>query len=184
MDHWSTYHLQFDWAKKIKQRPEITVEAMSMRSAERNVALDILQKIVYSSSAEEYKANRKQLNDTGFTKVLDYFEANWHPIRHEWVACLANSFNFNTQTNNRLESINQKTIGWNLLIKKSRVCSTFSDLEIFFKEFQTVVACLQIKRDNKALECVSKISVFSIGAPAEAQYSRLLIPYVAKFVRE
>ena len=154
---------------------EITVEAMSIRSAERSVALDILQKIAYSSSAEAYETNRKLLNDTGFTKVLEYFEANWHPIRHEWVACFANNFNFNTRTNNRLESTNQK-------IKS--VCSAFSDLETFFKEFRTVVACLRIERDNKALECVSKISVFSIGASAEAQYSRLLTPYAAKFVRE
>ena len=57
-------------------------------------------------------------------------------------------------------------------------------METFFKEFQTVVACLRIERDNKALECVSKISVFSIGESAEAQYSRLLTPYAAKFVRE
>ena len=57
-------------------------------------------------------------------------------------------------------------------------------METFCKEFQTVVACLQIKRDNKALECVSKISVFSIGASAEAQYSQLLTPYAANFVRE
>ena len=144
---------------------EITVEAMSIRSAERSVALDILQKIAYSSSAETYEANRKLLNDTGFTKVLEYFEANWHPIRHEWVTCFANNLNFNTRTNNRLESINQ-------------------NLEAFFKDFRTLVACLRIERDNKALECVSKISVFSIGTSAEAQYSRLLTPYAAKLVRE
>ena len=154
---------------------EITVEAMSIRSAEHSVALDILQKIAYSSSVETYEANRKLLNDTGFTKVLEYFEANWHPIRHEWVTCFATNFNFNTRTNNRLESINQK-------IKS--VCSAFSNLEAFFKDFRTVVACLRIERDNKALECVSKISVFSIGTSAEAQYSRLLTPYAAKFVRE
>lgn len=75
---------------------EITVEAMSIRSAECSVALDILQKIAYSSSAEAYKANRKLLNETGFTKVSEYFETNWHPIRQEWVACFANDFNFNT----------------------------------------------------------------------------------------
>ena len=101
---------------------EITVEAMLIRSAERSVALDILQKITYSSSAQAYEANRKLLNDTGFTKVSEYFEANWYPIRHEWVACFTNSFNFNTQTNNRLDSINQK-------IKS--VCSAFSDLDTF-----------------------------------------------------
>ena len=102
---------------------EITVEAMSIRSAERSVALDILQKIAYSSSVETYEANRKLLNETGFTKVL---EANWHPIRLEWVTCFATNFNFNTRTNNRLESINQN-------IKS--VCSAFSNLEAFFKDF-------------------------------------------------
>ena len=63
---------------------EVTVEVMSIRSAEHSVALDVLQKIAYSSSAEAYEANRKLLNDTGFTKVSEYFEANWHPIRNEW----------------------------------------------------------------------------------------------------
>ena len=154
---------------------EVTVEAMSIRSAERSVALDILQKITYSSSAQAYEANRKLLNDTDFTKVSEYFEANWHPIRHEWVACFTNNFNFNTRTNNRLESINQK-------IKS--VCSAFSDLDTFCKEFQTVVDCLRIEQDNKALECISKVSVFSIGASPEAQYSRLLTPYAAKIVHE
>ena len=57
-------------------------------------------------------------------------------------------------------------------------------MEAFFKDFRTLVACLRIERDNKALECVSKISVFSIGTSAEAQYSRLLTPYAAKLVRE
>ena len=95
-------------------------------SIERSVALDVLQKIAYSSSAEAYEANRKLLNDIGFTKVLDYFEANWHPIRHEWVACFANNFNFNTRTNNKLESINQK-------IKS--VCSAFQ----IWKHFQMLM---------------------------------------------
>jgi len=67
---------------------EITVEAMSIRSVERSVALDILQKIAYSSSAEAYEANRRLLNDTGFTKVLEYYEGNWHPIRYEWGSLL------------------------------------------------------------------------------------------------
>lgn len=153
---------------------EITVEAMSIRSAERSVALDILQKIAYSSTAEKYESNRRLLNDTGFTKVSEYFEANWHPIRCEWVTCFINTFNFNNRTNNRLESINQK-------IKS--VCSAFSDLETFFQDFRTVVSSLRIERDSKALVCTSKVSVFGIGTTVEAQYTRLLTPYAAKFVR-
>ena len=68
---------------------------------------------MYSSSAKAYEANRKLLGDTDFTKVSDYFEANWHPIRHEWVACFANNFNFTPEP----------IIGWNLKIKS--VCSSF-----------------------------------------------------------
>ena len=87
---------------------EITTEAMSIRSAERILVLDLLQKLAYSKFEEVYESNKQQLNDTGFTQVTEYFESNWHPIRHEWVACFITSFNFNTRTSNRLESINQK----------------------------------------------------------------------------
>ena len=99
--------------------------------------LDLLQKLAYtySKSEEVYESNRKQLNDTGFTRVAEYFESNWHPIWHEWVACFITSFNFNTRTNNRFESINQKI---------NRVCSAFSDLQTFFRDFQAILSCLRI----------------------------------------
>ena len=76
----------------------------------------------------------------------------------------------------------EPTIGWNLLIKKSR--AYVLPFQAFFKDFRTLVACLRIEQDSKALECFSKISVFSIGTSADAQYSRLLTPYAAKLVRE
>ena len=154
---------------------EITTEAMTIRSAERSLVLDLLQKLAYSKSEEMYEVNRKQLNDTGFTRVTEYFESNWHPIRHEWVTCFIKSFNFNTRTNNRLESINQK-------IKS--VCSAFSDLQTFFRDFRAVLSCLRIERDHKVLNCTSKVSVFGVGSSVEAQYTRMLTPYAAKFVRE
>ena len=154
---------------------EITTEAMSIRSAERILVLDLLQKLAYSKSEEVYESNKQQLNDTGFTRVTEYFESNWHPIRHEWVACFITSFNFNTRTNNRLESINQK-------IKS--VCSAFSDLQTFFRDFQAILSCLRIERDHKVLNCTSKVSIFGVGSSVEAQYTRMLTPYASKFVRE
>ena len=154
---------------------EITTEAISIRSAERSFALHLLQKLAYSKSEEVYESNRKQLNDTGFTRITEYFESNWHPIQHEWVACFITSFNFNTRTNNRLESLNQK-------IKS--VCSAFSDLQTFFRDFQAILSCLRIERDHKVLNCTSKVSVFGVGSSVEAQYTRMLTPYTSKFVRE
>ena len=43
---------------------------------------------------------------------------------------------------------------------------------------------LQIEQNNKAFECIFKISVCSIGTSTEAQYSWLLAPDAAKFVCE
>ena len=54
----------------------------------------------------------------------------------------------------------------------------------FFKDFQTVVASLQIERDHIAISCASKISVEAVGSLVEGQYSRLLTPYAAKLVRK
>ena len=48
---------------------EITTEAMSIRSAGKSLALNLLQKLAYSKSEKVYESNRKQLNDTGFTRV-------------------------------------------------------------------------------------------------------------------
>ena len=56
---------------------EITTEAMSIRSTERSLTLDLLQKLAYSKSEEVYESNKKQLDDTaGFTQVIQYFESN------------------------------------------------------------------------------------------------------------
>ena len=115
---------------------EITTEAMSIRSAERRLALDLLQKLASSKSEEVYESNRKQLNDTGFTRVTEYFELNWHPIQYECVACFITSFNLNTHTNNQLESINQK-------IKS--VCLAFSDLQTFFEIFRPSYHAFELK---------------------------------------
>ena len=87
---------------------EVTIDAMSIRSAERSLALDLSQKLAYSRTEEIYKVTRKQLHDVGLVRITDYFESRWHLIRHQWTLCLINSFTFGIRTNNRLECINQK----------------------------------------------------------------------------
>ena len=153
-------------------RREVTTEAMAIRSAERTLVLDILQKLAYSPSEEIYELTRKQLHDTNLVRVSEYFETNWHPIRHQWVLCFVNTFTFSIRTNNRLECINQK-------IKS--VCSAFSDLNQFFCEFQTVISC---QRDHVAMTCASKISVKAFGSSVEARYRQILTPFAAKYVTE
>ena len=54
----------------------------------------------------------------------------------------------------------------------------------FENTFKRILNSLQIEQNNKAFECIFKISVCSIGTSTEAQYSWLLAPDAAKFVCE
>ena len=153
---------------------EVTTSAMAIRASERQLVVDIFQRMAYSHTAEDYSELRRQLHETGLDSVVTYFEANWHPLRAEWANCFLASGTFGNRTNNRLESINQK-------IKS--VCSAYGNLNDFFRELRTVLTCLRVERDNVALNCVSKVSLFTLGDSVAAQYSRLLLPYPAGLVR-
>ena len=133
---------------------------LPQKRCQLEVLREVLLWIYFKNRPEEvYESNRKQLNDTRFTQVTEYFESSWHLIQHEWFACFITSFNFNTHINNRLESTNQK-------IKS--VCSAFSDLQTFFRDFQAILSCLRIKRDHKVLNCTSKVSVLGVDSSVEA----------------
>ena len=108
-------------------RREITCETLGITSDQRILALDILQKICYAKSEEEFQSLCNQLERDGPVQVTTYFKANWLPIRKEWVLCLkAQSGSFLNTTNNRLESINGKL---------KQVISKRSTLEEFVDKF-------------------------------------------------
>jgi transposase-like protein len=87
---------------------EISTEKMRIGVEQKNTCLKILQKITYSKNEDEYQNNFHLLKDTGIQSVLDYYTHSWNDIRNEWVVGLKDSCNFGNNTNNRLESINQK----------------------------------------------------------------------------
>lgn len=90
-------------------RREVTCERMGIRPAQRDLCLQILQKIVYSESPEEYGENVDMLRSTGIESVFKYFNDNWAPIKEEFVECFkGRNLTLGNRTNNRLESINEK----------------------------------------------------------------------------
>ena len=90
-------------------RREVTCERMGIRSAQRDMCLDILQQIVYSRSPEEYEQKVAMLQATGLESVIAYFNNSWHPIREECVECFkSRNLTLGNKTNNRLELINEK----------------------------------------------------------------------------
>ena len=64
-------------------RRKITVEKMGITSSERDRALEIMTKIVYSTSEEAYEANVALLKETKWKSVQDYFFDNWQPIKEQ-----------------------------------------------------------------------------------------------------
>ena len=89
-------------------RREVTCVKLGIRPGERDHALELFTKLVYSKSENEYDENYQELLQSGLSTVISYYN-NWHPIRLEWVECFKGvNFSLGETTNNRLENINGK----------------------------------------------------------------------------
>ena len=87
----------------------MTAEKLGIRPGERDYSLEIITKLAYSRSEEEYKKHYATMLETVPKSVINYYNANWHAIKQEWVECFKSAcVNFGERTNNRLESINSK----------------------------------------------------------------------------
>ena len=145
---------------------EVTCEKLGLRPGERDHALEILTKLAYSSSTDEYDQHFLELQGCGLRSVIAYYNTIWHPICQQWVECY----------NNCLESINAK-------IKS--VCSKYASLSTFFEEFFAVLACLRNEQDHETLMAMAKKRVTTLEADSpEEQFAKLLTPFSAGYVQK
>ena len=129
-------------------KSEVSCKKLGLLPGERDHALELLTAIAYSSSPQLYEDNYKDLKVSGLKSVIDYYDTNWHPIRHQWVECFKGAnFTVGEHTNNRLESINAKV---------KSVCSKYASLTTFFDQFFAVLACLRNERDHSPLMALAK----------------------------
>ena len=157
-------------------RREVTAEKMGITSGQRNMSLEFLQKLAYSTSAEKYQELYSQFCDSVPTTVLNYFNVNWHPIREQWTMGMKyNSGNFLNNTNNRLESLNAKL---------KSVVSRYSSLEEFVEKFFLIVRVLRSERDYKSALVSQKVPIayHSTKETAVTKYIEHLTPYAYDFV--
>ena len=156
---------------------EITCDKLGLRPGERDYVLELLTKLVYSSSEEEYEKHYAEFLKSSPQSVIQYYSANWHSIKDEWVECYKSlSFTLGEKTNNRLESINGKL---------KSVCSRFASLSCFFDHFFAVLSVLCNERDHstvmalvgKTVSCIQEIS-----PDLQNQFANLLTPYAQQFV--
>ena len=108
-------------------RREITCDKLGLRQGKRDHTLELMSHLTYSSSEEKYEEHYKLLKSSGLKSVIQYYDTNWHPIRHQWVeAFKRHTFTLNTKTNKHLESINTKV---------KSVCSKYASLSAFLISF-------------------------------------------------
>ena len=67
------------------EKHEARCEKLGLRPSERDHALEVLTRLVYSKSEAEYMRHYQVLLDSGLRSVIEYYNNNWHPIRHQWV---------------------------------------------------------------------------------------------------
>ena len=71
--------------------------------------LELLQKMAYAATDDEYTGLYMQFQTSAPKEVLNYFNKGWYPIKSEWVLGLKSSCgSFLNATNNWLECINDK----------------------------------------------------------------------------
>lgn len=157
-------------------RREITMEKMGITSGQRNMCLEMLQRMSYASSEQKYLELYAHFRNCAPPVVLQYFDAHWHPIRKQWTMGMKYSTgNFLNNTNNRLESLNAKL---------KSVISRYSSLETFIDKFFLILRVLRSERDHKASLSALKVPVtyHSITDAALVSYMKHLTPYSYKFV--
>ncbi|VDI16268.1 Hypothetical predicted protein [Mytilus galloprovincialis] len=148
---------------------------MGITSSQRNAALELIQKLVYSRTEDDYQEVYKEIEEVCPSAVIGYIKSNWHGIRKEWVSGMQlDEGTFLNATNNRLESFNQKL--------KSVVC-TNATLDDFFDKFRPLIRTLRNERDLAGAVELQKARVcqFEDDSP-EKKYITYLTDYAAKFV--
>lgn len=116
---------------------------MGITAGQRVTCLELIQKLAYSSSEDDYDTLHKDLQSNCPKNVVEYFDHNWHPLKDEWVLGLkAECGSFLNMTNNRLENINGKL---------KQVISHHSSLQEFIDNFLSFCNHCELKEITKLL---------------------------------
>lgn len=135
---------------------EVSTDKMGISASQRNLCLELLQQMAYSTSEEKYMALYLRFKDSASLPVIEYFDEHWHKIRNEWALGMKYSTgNFLNGTNNRVESLN---------VKLKSVITRYSSLNEFVEKFFLIMRILHSERDYKACLTVQKVPIVFILA--------------------
>ena len=146
---------------------------MGLDPATRDAALDTLQQLVHVCTETEYDGIRQKLDCDIFLPVHQYMVKNWDGIRKECVSRLGDKPALGNDTNNRLESLNQK-------LKK--VIRRNGNLRDFFVDLFTAVSSTRTERAARGQKNCAKVPVHYAVDPGLEQYETLLTPYALQLL--
>ena len=156
-------------------RREIVTDKLGITAGERAVCLEILQRMAYSTTEDEYRSTVSHFNECAPLSVKEYFRENWEPIHNQWVMGMKFSSGNCYCANNRLECINQKL---------KSVIPRYCSLEEFIEKFFLILRVLRSEREHKAAITVQKVPVVFHGTTNDGckKYMKFLTPYAFQFV--
>lgn len=141
---------------------------MPGRQKLKDKLLDIISKMVYSQTIDEYNILYKELKGIAPANVWAYFFKNWHEIKNEWTAFSLSQGNLGNFTNNRVESINRAI---------KRVIKKRSTLQSFLTSFWIWIESHNTENDDLTAKAVLKRPVVTTEMPdALLKYMSLLFP--------
>lgn len=120
---------------------------MEISATEKKDALEIMQRMIYASTEQQYMAAYEELN---FPLVKAYFDQNWHDpdTRKQWATYHTKNFqNYLNRTTNRVESLNHQL---------KSVITTYGALHTFLKETMQCVESLNVERDHRTIGCIQR----------------------------
>ena len=148
---------------------------MGITSAERYHFLEIIQKIAYSKSSDEYERNVQQLVDMMLTVVSEYFMKNWDPIKHQWVSSFKDlCFNLQETRNNHLESTFNKL---------KSICMKHTSMLKFFMEFFVIFRAIRNDGNHQHLMSLTRSNIVTPNNPDVAMYNECLSRYAFSIVK-
>ena len=157
-------------------RREITAEKMGVNRNQRESILAMLQKIAYSRTMDENEENRSMLYESSYTQAKTYFQNSWDCIKEQWVVGLSQSYTLGNNTNNRLESINQKI---------KQCVDKNSKFDSFAKDFMAFLNTHRTEINGKLCKVSAKVPVVeSSESSPEYMYRNLVTPFALQLIEE
>ena len=152
---------------------EITCEKLGIDINEKSLSINLLHKLIYSKSQEEYNRFHKELKDSCPKSVVHYFNKNWDPIQKQWSIFGMTNANLGNFTNNGTESLNARIKGHTDL---------YLSLLIFFQRFFGWLRSRSAEDQN--VKGATFLKVFTVASnDTEKIFRNLLTPFAYERIK-